>query len=409
MHRSLVDDADARRGEVELALAVDPGELGGLAADERNAGVAADLGRALDELGHVLEQQVARRDVVEQDQRVGPAGGDVVDAVRCHVGAAVPQCAAWLRDHRLRPDRVHRRGEQPPAADRMQPGECAEAGRARRLHGGAEAVDDRLGRRERDPGCRIAVFSGSQAGECTARSRRNASTVCGRGFSLAAHAVELRAAPDRADADRRGALRQTVAHAEAARDAGAALPAGLVLDGDRARRARAQLADRRAGRAALLLHPHDPARHHRRPRAALLRRRDDGADPPAGVRAPGLREGARAHASAGRAPGLGGRPLSLAHPVLLRRRAAPQLGARARALPLLHLRLPDVGAGDRDAAGSGMVRHRREGGLHLRRPPDRDRPRQRLHVVDARCSTASTATRRSGGSRRRTTSAWAGW
>ena len=42
-------------GEVELALAVDAGQLGGLAADERDAGLAADLGGALDELGDLLE------------------------------------------------------------------------------------------------------------------------------------------------------------------------------------------------------------------------------------------------------------------------------------------------------------------------------------------------------------------
>ena len=64
-----VDDADARAGEVELALAVDAGQLGGLAADERDARLAAHLGRALDELGHLLELDPAGGDVVEQHQR----------------------------------------------------------------------------------------------------------------------------------------------------------------------------------------------------------------------------------------------------------------------------------------------------------------------------------------------------
>ena len=75
---------------------------------------------------------------------------------------------------------------------------------------------------------------------------------------------------------------------------------------------------------------------------------------------------------------------------------------------LLHVRLPDVGAGRRDAAGARVVRHRREDRLHLRRAADRDGARQRLHVVELRCSTASTGTRPSGGSRRRTTSTSAG-
>ena len=79
------------RGEVELALAVDAGQLGRLAADERAAGRAADLGRALDQLGDLLEVEPVRGDVVEQEERLGPAREHVVDAVRGHVGAAVAQ------------------------------------------------------------------------------------------------------------------------------------------------------------------------------------------------------------------------------------------------------------------------------------------------------------------------------
>ena len=54
-----VDDADAGAREVELAVAVDAGQLGRLAADQRAAGRAADLGRALDELGDLLELDAA--------------------------------------------------------------------------------------------------------------------------------------------------------------------------------------------------------------------------------------------------------------------------------------------------------------------------------------------------------------
>ena len=53
--RVAIDDADARAGEVELVLAVDARQLGRLAADERAAGRAADLRRAFDELGDLLE------------------------------------------------------------------------------------------------------------------------------------------------------------------------------------------------------------------------------------------------------------------------------------------------------------------------------------------------------------------
>ena len=61
-------------GEVELALGVDAGQLGRLAADERDACLAADLGGAVDELGDLLEVDLVRRDVVEQHQRLGAAG-----------------------------------------------------------------------------------------------------------------------------------------------------------------------------------------------------------------------------------------------------------------------------------------------------------------------------------------------
>ena len=65
-----VDDADAGGGEVELALAVDARELRRLAADQRTAGRAADLGGALDELGDLLELELGGGDVVEQEERL---------------------------------------------------------------------------------------------------------------------------------------------------------------------------------------------------------------------------------------------------------------------------------------------------------------------------------------------------
>ena len=71
--RVAVDDADARAGEVELVLAVDAGQLRRLAADQRDARRAADLGGALDELGDLLELDVGGGDVVEQEERLGAA------------------------------------------------------------------------------------------------------------------------------------------------------------------------------------------------------------------------------------------------------------------------------------------------------------------------------------------------
>ena len=117
---SSVDDPDARRGEIELALAVDAGHLGGLAADERDAGLAANLRGALDQLRDLLQVDMPGGDIVEEDQRLGAARDHVVDAVRRHVGAAVAECAARAGDDRLRPDRVGRGGEEAAVAERME-------------------------------------------------------------------------------------------------------------------------------------------------------------------------------------------------------------------------------------------------------------------------------------------------
>ena len=73
--------------EVELVLAIDPRELGGLAADECHARLPTDLRGPLDEIGHGLEVDAVCRDVVEEEQRIGATGDDVVDAVRGEVGA----------------------------------------------------------------------------------------------------------------------------------------------------------------------------------------------------------------------------------------------------------------------------------------------------------------------------------
>ena len=115
-----VDDADARAREVELALAVDPGQLRRLAADERDARRAAHLGRALDELGHLLELDPAGGDVVEQHQRRRAGREHVVDAVRGQVGAAGAQRAARAGEHQLRADAVGRGGEQAPLVERVR-------------------------------------------------------------------------------------------------------------------------------------------------------------------------------------------------------------------------------------------------------------------------------------------------
>src|SRR5205085_2946349 len=112
------------------------------------------------------------------------------------------------------------------------------------------------------------------------------------------------------------------ADARGAGPAGTGVAAMALLDRDRSRRAGAQLADRRARRAALLLPPHDAARDPRRPRAALLRTRAERPDPAAGVAVQTRRAVAGALASVRRASTLDSRPIPVARSVPLRRSAA---------------------------------------------------------------------------------------
>ena len=146
-----VDDPDAGAREVELVLAVDARQLGRLAADQRAAGLAADVGRALDQLGDLLELELVGGDVVEQEERLGAGGEHVVDAVGGQVAARVAQAPRPPREHELRADAVRGRGEEAPLVQRVEPREGAEPLGAGRLDRRAQPVDHRLRGGKRDP------------------------------------------------------------------------------------------------------------------------------------------------------------------------------------------------------------------------------------------------------------------
>ena len=106
-----LDDADREADEVELARLHRAGVLGHLAADQRAAGLAAALGDALDELLDLVGVELADRDVVEEEQRLGALAHDVVDAHRDEVDADRVEAAGGLGDQRLGADAVGRRHE----------------------------------------------------------------------------------------------------------------------------------------------------------------------------------------------------------------------------------------------------------------------------------------------------------
>ena len=117
-HRAAVDHvfgqdaADDGPGQVELAGGVHAGHLGGLAAQQGAAVLAARLGEAGQHLGQDGLVQARGREVVEEEQRLGALHEDVVDAMVDEI-LAHGVVAAALGGHRdLGPDAVDAGHEQ---------------------------------------------------------------------------------------------------------------------------------------------------------------------------------------------------------------------------------------------------------------------------------------------------------
>ena len=114
---ALADEADHRPGEVELVVAVDPGQLGRLAAEDRAAGFAADRGRAGDQLGDLGQVERGRGHVVQEEERLGADREQVVGAVRGEVDPGVEEPAGAAREDQLR---ARRRLSSPRAGARRR-------------------------------------------------------------------------------------------------------------------------------------------------------------------------------------------------------------------------------------------------------------------------------------------------
>ena len=81
-----LDNADGKADEVELARLHDV-VLRHLAAEQRASGGAATVRDAGHDVGDDLLDQLAGRDVVEEEERLGALHGDVVDGARDEVDA----------------------------------------------------------------------------------------------------------------------------------------------------------------------------------------------------------------------------------------------------------------------------------------------------------------------------------
>ena len=86
-HPGLLDDADDETGDVVLAVGVETRHLRGFAAEQRAAVLAASTRNTGDDLLRDVRRQTPRRDIVEEEHRLGALDEDVVHAVVHEVGA----------------------------------------------------------------------------------------------------------------------------------------------------------------------------------------------------------------------------------------------------------------------------------------------------------------------------------
>ena len=85
--RAALGGADRKARKIVIAVLVEPGHLGGLAADQRAAGFPAAFGDARNDRGGGLRIELAAGKIVEKEQRLGALDDEVVDRHRHQVDA----------------------------------------------------------------------------------------------------------------------------------------------------------------------------------------------------------------------------------------------------------------------------------------------------------------------------------
>ena len=133
-----IDDADDEAGDVVFAVGIEARHLGGLAAEQRAAVLAARRAPPGDDLLGDLRRQPAGRQVVEKEQRLGALHEDVVDAVIHEVRADGVVSTGQERDLQLRADAVGARRPAPARESRRDRAEQAAERPDVRQHPGRE-------------------------------------------------------------------------------------------------------------------------------------------------------------------------------------------------------------------------------------------------------------------------------
>ncbi len=163
-----LDRADAEAGEVVIALGIHPRHLGGLAADQRAAGLAAALG---DRGDHTLGDggiELSACIIIEEKQRLGALDDQIVGAHRDQIDPDPVVPPALDRELELGADAVVGGDEQRIAiAGRLEIEDAAESAQIgigarppRRAREWADRADQRIARGDRDAGLGVSVALG---------------------------------------------------------------------------------------------------------------------------------------------------------------------------------------------------------------------------------------------------------
>jgi hypothetical protein len=180
-----LDDADDRPREVVVSFAVEARHLGGLAADERAADLAAATRESRHELLDALRLEDAHRDVIEEEERTAAVHENVVGGMTDEVVADRVMAVAEDGHLELGPDAVDRREEDLTigAGDTERSRERSDiadhAGHERRAQVRFDALDRLFPLLDIDPRFLVAAHrrspanasrrSGSSMGKCSPR------------------------------------------------------------------------------------------------------------------------------------------------------------------------------------------------------------------------------------------------
>ena len=104
--RAAFGGADRKAAEVVIAVLVEPGHFGGLAADQRAAGLPAAFRDAGHDRRRGLRIELAAGEIVQEEQRFGALHDEIVDRHRHQIDADAVMQAGLDRDLELGADAI---------------------------------------------------------------------------------------------------------------------------------------------------------------------------------------------------------------------------------------------------------------------------------------------------------------